>query len=76
MHTDCTALNGSVFNPPPTPCRPTQVFAAAMAEARGRRLHWRTLERLTRMHEEELREGSIARSELFGSFPDGAVVPS
>ena len=32
-----------------------QVFAAAMAEARGRRLHYKTLERLTRMHEEELR---------------------
>ena len=43
---------------------PAQVFAAAMEEARGRRLHWRTLERLTRMHEEELRESSMARSEL------------
>lgn len=42
-----------------------------MAEARGRRLHWRTLERLTRMHEEELREGAFTHSEplLGGGLP-------
>ncbi|KAL4855186.1 hypothetical protein ACK3TF_004177 [Chlorella vulgaris] len=47
------------------PVKPTlrQVFAAAMAEATARRqrVHWRTLERLVRMHEEELREGLVAQ---------------
>jgi hypothetical protein len=42
-----------------------QVFAAAMAEAaaRGARLHWKTLERLTRLHQEELQEALQAQSE-------------
>jgi hypothetical protein len=39
------------------------VFAAAMAEARGQRLHWKTLDRLRRLHEEELREGLAAQGE-------------
>jgi hypothetical protein len=35
----------------------------AEATARRQRVHWRTLERLVRMHEEELREGLVAQSE-------------